>query len=122
MPRRVGHRPRHSLLPQRVNPSEQRRRGSGEDRVDLVDGFRAISNHSHRDRAVDRFDDLARPDRPEPATQLDELHAVELATPVAERIIVERIGESHRRALFADYVDQVENKGLIAGRVDGGIQ
>ena len=51
-----------------------------------------------------------------------ELHAVELATQVAERIIVERIGENHRKALFADYVDQVENKGLIAGRVDGGIQ
>lgn len=46
-----------------------------------------------------------------------ELHAVELATQVAERIIVERIGENHRKALFADYVDQVENKGLVTGGI-----
>ncbi|MBT9557648.1 MAG: ATP synthase F0 subunit B [Myxococcales bacterium] len=51
-----------------------------------------------------------------------ELHAVELATQVAERIIVERISENHRKALFSDYVDQVENKGLIADRSSGGLQ
>lgn len=43
------------------------------------------------------------------------LHAVELAGQVAEKLVTERITDNHRRALFNDYVTNLENR-------PGGIQ